>query len=367
MGRVRRAGARRHSLGLVATGAAVLAVAGALLWPVSARHGAYAQSAGGGVIPIPSAAADAAASYWAARLAGRSASAGDSAATGSGTAASVPAPTPALPSPAAGGQGPSTVAGPGILAGVLAPGPLGRANGAAEPMTVSAPLASTPFNGVPQVGAVFSASNGSVQGQGHYCSGSVVNSPQGDIVLTAAHCVFDSNGAFTDLAFVPGYHDGQDPYGVWTPADVVVPPQWAASEDPDYDVAFLVVREVGSKARIQDMVGGDAIGLSPSYAGITEVIGYPQDTEKPITCTNITASVTDASLAVPQLEFDCQNYPGGTSGGPFLRDVDATSGLGTVVGVIGGFQAGGDTPDVTYASYFGPWVGSLLAQAESKG
>ena len=348
MGRVRREGARRRSLGLAATGAAVLVVAAVLLWPAAAGPGgAYAQS-NGGVIPIPSAAADAAASYWAGRLGTASASAQ----AGSGTAGDGLAATPALPSPAPGGtEDPAEQA---VLAG-------------GSPMAVSNPLASSPFDGAPQIGALFSVSNGSVQGQGHYCSGSVVNSPHGDIVLTAAHCVYDTNGAYTDLAFVPDYHDGQDPYGVWTPADVVVPAQWASSEDPDYDVAFLVVHESGSSTRIQDVVGGDQLQLDPAYSGLTQVVGYPQDTEKPITCTNMTNQVSDPSLTTPQLQFDCQNYPGGTSGGPFLRDVDANTGLGTVVGVIGGFEAGGDTPDVTYASYFGDWVGSLLAQAESKG
>ncbi len=348
MGRARREGARRRSLGLAATGAAVLVVAAVMLWPASSSgSGGYAKSSGG-IIPIPSAAADAAASYWSSRLG----TASGTAQAGSGTAAAGPAATPALPSPVPGGTQ------LGEEQAVLAGG---------SPMAVSTPLASAPFDGVPQVGALFSASDGSVQGQGHYCSGSVVNSPQGDIVVTAAHCVYDTNGAYTDLAFVPGYHDGQDPYGVWTPADVVVPPQWAADEDPDYDVAFLVVREAGSSARIQDTVGGDQIQFSPAYSGLTQVIGYPQDTEKPITCTNTTTEVTDPSLTTPQLEFDCQNYPGGTSGGPFLRDVDANTGLGTIVGVLGGYEAGGDTPDVSYASYFGDWVASLLAQAESKG
>jgi V8-like Glu-specific endopeptidase len=129
----------------------------------------------------------------------------------------------------------------------------------------------------------------------------------------------------------------------------------------------VVVHEVGSSAKIQDVVGGDELGLSPGYTGLTQVIGYPESTEQPISCTNYTKQVTDPSLSAPQLEFDCADYPGGTSGSPYLQGVDANTGLGTVVGVIGGFEAGGDTPDVSYSSYFGGWVGSLFAQAESKG
>jgi hypothetical protein len=56
-----------------------------------------------------------------------------------------------------------------------------------------------------------------------------------------------------------------------------------------------------------------------------------------------------------------------TSGGPFLADVSAASGQGTVTGVIGGYEQGGDTPQVSYASAFGPWVGALYRSAEAGG
>jgi len=349
MGRAGRENARARSIGLAITALGVLAVAAALLWPALQGHGrpAYAQ-ASGGVIAIPSADADAAGTYWASRLS----------ATAPGTATA----------PQASGS-----AGAGVWAVPGLPSPTGSAaapNAAlvsGSPMSVSDPLSGTPFNGVPQIGALFGTADGSIDGQGHYCTGSVVNSPQGDVIVTAAHCVYDSAGVYTDIAFVPGYHDGQDPYGVWIPSAVVVAPQWASGSDPDYDIAFVIVHEEGSKARIQDVVGGDQLGLGPGYGGLTQVVGYPEDTEQPITCTNYTKQFADSTLSAPELEFDCADFPGGTSGGPFLQDVDANTGLGTVVGVVGGYEAGGDTADVSYSSYFGAWVGSLFGQAESKG
>ena len=42
--------------------------------------------------------------------------------------------------------------------------------------------------------------------------------------------------AASHIAFIPDYHDGQAPFGVWTPAKLLVPPQWADSSHPDYDV-----------------------------------------------------------------------------------------------------------------------------------
>lgn len=229
-------------------------------------------------------------------------------------------------------------------------------------MTVSDPLMGTAFAGIPQVGAIFDDSSGAADG--HYCSGSVVDSQSGDIVITAAHCVYDSSSGtyLNDIAFVPGYHDGQQPYGVWTPSKILVPQQWIDSGDPDYDVAFVVVHQSGSSDRIQDQVGADELGLNPSYTAMAQVVGYPIATEQPITCTNYTKE-----LGPTQLEFDCPGFPDGTSGGPFLANVDQQTGRGTVVGVIGGYETGGDTPDVSYSVYFGGEVADLFSQAQAAG
>jgi V8-like Glu-specific endopeptidase len=309
-----------------------------------------------GVLPVAQPEASRAGAYWSGRLASPQPSAQPPAPRpgGSGSAhADSSARGPRTPSPVPDGSGGSAAAaatGPGLL---MAP--------ALPLMAVSDPLAGTAFPGLPQVGALFSLSDGG-DPAGHYCSGSVVASPEGDIVVTAAHCVYSaSDGSYdTDIAFVPGYRDGADPYGVWTPSKIIVPQQWMDDGDPDYDVAFLIVHQNGSSRRIQDAVGADALGTGGSPAALTQVVGYPDDTEQPITCTNYTKQ-----FSATQVEFDCAGYPGGTSGGPFLTGVDPVTGVGTVVGVIGGYQEGGDTPDVSYSVYFGDPVAQLFAQAES--
>lgn len=225
-------------------------------------------------------------------------------------------------------------------------------------MSVSDPLTGKPFSGVPQVGTLFGTSGGSLTS--HHCTGSVVSSPEGDIVVTAAHCVYDSSGAKTGLAFVPDYNDGDMPYGVWDVSAVYVAPQWIADRDTNYDVAFIVVHKSGSSTPIQDVVGADTLAVDEPFIGLTDVIGYPSDTNQPITCTNYTREFSST-----QLQFDCDGYPGGTSGSPFLRDVNAKTGLGTVVGVIGGYQAGGDSSDISYSVYFTSFVSQLLAKAEA--
>jgi V8-like Glu-specific endopeptidase len=356
MVRAGRERARRRTVGFAVAGAGVIAVGAGVLWPTVLGHRItpYAQP-NGGVIPIPASDASVAGSYWASRL---STTASATAPKASGSAEALLNSASVVPNPTANRTGSSS-------AGTDAKQAFSAAS--SSPMAVSNPPSGTAFGGVSQVGAMFSTSDGSISGQGHYCTGSVVNSPEGDIVVTAAHCVYDSSGVYTDIAFVPGYHDGEDPYGVWIPSAVVVPPQWASNSDPNYDVAFLVVHEEGSGTKIQDVVGGDDLGLSPGYTNLTQVIGYPESTEQPVNCTNYTSEFSDSSLTTPQLRFECANYPGGTSGGPFLQGVDSTTDLGTVVGVIGGYEAGGDGPDVSYSIYFGDWVGSLYAQAESEG
>jgi V8-like Glu-specific endopeptidase len=225
-------------------------------------------------------------------------------------------------------------------------------------MTVSDPLEGDPFSGVAQVGTLFGTSDGSLTS--HHCTGSVVSSPAGDIVVTAAHCVYDSSGAETDLAFVPDYDNGSMPYGVWDVSAVYVAPQWVSDRNPDYDVAFIVVHNTSVSSTIQGAVGADTLAVDQSFTDLTTVIGYPSDTNEPITCTNYTSEFSST-----QLQFDCDGYPGGTSGSPFLTDVNSSTGLGTVDGVIGGYETGGDGPNVSYSVRFTDWVSGLLATAEA--
>ena len=69
------------------------------------------------------------------------------------------------------------------------------------------------------------------------------------------------------------------------------------------------------------------------------------------------------AFSATQLEFDCGGYPNGTSGGPFLVRVDQATGQGTVMGVIGGYEQGGDDPAVSYSAVFGPAVRALYQHA----
>ena len=208
------------------------------------------------------------------------------------------------------------------------------------------------FAGTSAVGALFTVTSGGSLG-GHFCSASVVDSPARDLVVTAAHCV-SASGQF---AFVPGYDNGRTPYGVWRVTRVIVDPSWISSANPNADVAFLVVTGQDG-ARIQDVTGGERLGIGQAAGQDVRVIGYPQLSNAPISCDNLARGFSPT-----QLVFDCGGYTDGTSGGPFLEDVNPVTGLGTVIGVIGGYEEGGDTPSVSYAARFGDLVADLYKTA----
>lgn len=213
------------------------------------------------------------------------------------------------------------------------------------------------FAGTPAVGALFTTQAGKLAS--HFCTASVVDSPNGDLAVTAAHCVSGISG---NVVFVPGYHDGVAPYGVWTVTKVYVDRSWQSSSDPDDDIAILRVGQPGSSVPIQDVTGADQLAAGTPARQLVEVIGYPDTGTEPVTCQNWTRQPM-----ADQLEFDCGGYTNGTSGGPFLAGVSAATGQGTVIGVIGGYEQGGDVPEISYSPVFGANVAALYRTAVADG
>jgi len=193
----------------------------------------------------------------------------------------------------------------------------------------------------------------------HFCTASVVASPGEDLLITAAHCISDGDGSGykSDIVFIPGYDDGATPHGIWTPERLIVAPQWAESADPDFDVGFIVLQPHDGE-NIQQVLGANQLGYDTGFQYLVRVTGYPSGAGAPITCVNWT-SMESAS----QLEFNCGGYTGGTSGSPWVTGFDPRTRTGTIVGVIGGYQEGGDTPSVSYSAFFGSAVHQLYEQA----
>jgi V8-like Glu-specific endopeptidase len=230
--------------------------------------------------------------------------------------------------------------------GVLAPRQLGNSH-------IAGPLAGL------RVGALFVRA----AGHDHFCTASVVASRGKNLLITAAHCINGGKGSTgyrSDIAFIPDYRDGQEPFGVWTPAKLLVPPQWADSSNPDYDVGFVVL-EPHDGQNIQQVLGANRLGAAQGDQYLVHVTGYPSSSSSPITCVNRTSRFSNT-----QLRFECPGYTGGTSGSPWVTRFSRRSRTGTIVGVIGGHQGGGETPSVSYSVRFGPAIQHLYREAKAK-
>jgi V8-like Glu-specific endopeptidase len=213
------------------------------------------------------------------------------------------------------------------------------------------------FGGVPDVGALFTVNAGKLGT--HFCTASVVHSAGGDLAVTAAHCM---TGAPGQVVFVPGYANGKEPYGVWPVTAVYTDQDWQSAQDPDDDVAFLRLSDASGGVPVEDVTGAERLGTGWPVPALVRVIGYPGDADQPLSCVNWAKS-----FSATQLEFDCDGYTDGTSGGPFLVGASGAAGQGTVIGVIGGYEQGGDTSEVSYAAAFGAAVQALYQKAEAGG
>ncbi|MGO8957353.1 MAG: trypsin-like serine peptidase [Streptosporangiaceae bacterium] len=215
----------------------------------------------------------------------------------------------------------------------------------------SAIAASIPTAKMTAVGALFTESGGKLRS--HFCTASVVDSPGGNVLITAAHCVTGYSDTSPALAFVPGYN-GTAPLGIWSVTRIFTDRAWAATANPNDDVAFLTVAQPGSNMPVESVAGAERLDIGRTSTDLALVIGYPDTQNQPLSCENPVTVFTPS-----QLEFDCDGYTDGTSGGPFLIDVNPATGEGAVIGVIGGYQRGGDSADVSYAAAFGQRVQTL--------
>jgi hypothetical protein len=219
---------------------------------------------------------------------------------------------------------------------------LAAGSAAAEPAAPPGTPTAVQFKGVPSVGAIFKHGLHNP----HTCSASVVQSPGHDLILGAAHCI---SGTGAGILFAPGYANGKTAYGVWTVLKTWVSRTWNSSHDPHNDYAFLQVASQvinNRRVNIQDVTGGAVLGVAaPASTSVTDIAYRSGINDSPITCT---AKLT---LTGGYPTFNCNGYPGGTSGSPFL--VKHLGQPNVVVGVIGGLHQGGCYQWNSFSSPFG--------------
>ncbi|MDC0765912.1 trypsin-like serine peptidase [Streptomyces sp. HD] len=200
------------------------------------------------------------------------------------------------------------------------------------------------------------------QGRTASCSGNAVTSANKSTVITAGHCVKLDGAWHTNWVFVPGYHDGQAPYGRWTASKTLSTPQWTASEDINYDVGAAVVAPLDGKS-LTDVVGGQGLAFNTGYNLRMYSFGFPAaapyDGEKLIYCNGNT---NRDFLLSNDHGMNC-NMTGGSSGGPWFTQFNESTGTG-LLSSVNSFKYN-FLPNRMYGPYFGADAQNLYQTAQA--
>jgi hypothetical protein len=198
------------------------------------------------------------------------------------------------------------------------------------------------------------------------CSGTSVNAANLSVVFTAGHCVSEGgpwgHWYADEWVFVPGYHDGERPFGVFVAKWLGATRLWSKDRSENADVGVAVVSRNERGERLGAAVGGDGIawGLPPGQ--VFDVYGYPVappfDGTTQRLCSGTPYLGHDVSSFLWRgplnMAVQCQ-VTGGASGGGWV-----ISG-----GLLDGVTDYGwrDDPTTDFGSYFGKDVGELYKRA----
>lgn len=209
------------------------------------------------------------------------------------------------------------------------------------------------------------------------CTATLVASQSKSVVVTAAHCVYTppqiggatiappgQRGWVESTQFVPGVDGNEQPFGVWEVEEIAVDPRWQIDGDPVHDVAFLrLAPRAGQLAG--DVLGAQGIGEAPDQpSGPLSAVGYPATGR--FTGDEALRCAADQPGVEPRLGDDYTipcDMTEGSSGGPWLADLDENTGLGVVQAVTSLRVAG---EDLIAAARLGPEAMALLAAVDDE-
>jgi V8-like Glu-specific endopeptidase len=240
-----------------------------------------------------------------------------------------------------------------------------RASGRSDPLAIAsfAPVADASVAPYSVNGRIF-VRQGRNKG---YCSGTAINSPTRQLVLTAGHCVntgprgIRRTSAWTRyLEFVPAYADGVAPFGSFVAlrASVYAPEPWVKEGNPNFDMGAAVVGPNTSGVNVADAVGGGAtIALDVGRKQDFQTFGYPGKVRRLQECDSPATGEDELTRRIPgppTVKTRCHWLPGASGGGWLIEN-------GTM---IDGLTSYGRNRDLVHT--FGPYfssenVGELVA------
>lgn len=185
------------------------------------------------------------------------------------------------------------------------------------------------------MGKIFSTAP---NGTSRSCSGTVVNSRGKNLMITAAHCVYNKDpelgpdGWHTDIMFAPGYHmlsrpTGNwpvTPFGLWDVEGASVMQGWTQHHEHDYDQAIVALEANANGKEVVDLVGGNGLkrDASQTQSNPISIWGYAfyDQTGAVALKPNLCSETTSPSGVIGSgMKADCW-MSHGASGGPWIKD-----------------------------------------------
>ncbi len=192
-------------------------------------------------------------------------------------------------------------------------------------------------------------------GSPYVCSGSIVDSEGKSLVWTAGHCLGEKGVWSENVVFVPAYSNEARPYGTWYAKNLTIPNDWFRNGNFAADVGAATM-QANSGHRIADYLGSQGLKWNQSPKTYTAAaFGYPQASpfngQYLYRADGKTGDKGDGTI------YMTSGLTGGSSGGPWFRDYNATTGFGYVNGHNDFIYT--NAPLVMYSLYYGNLVGNL--------
>jgi hypothetical protein len=201
---------------------------------------------------------------------------------------------------------------------------------------------------------------GTLAGLGDYvCSATAVPGNTQSTVITAGHCVFEgsTSGFARNWMFVPGYDEGEKPYGAWPARRLVAASGFVRNDDNlNLDVGAAELRAGEDGRPLHELTGTRGIAFNQPRDQAIDVYGHPA--EPPFTGERLWVCSTEyggndpATLGYrgpPTMLVGCDMTAGASGGGWVVGESLPESGYVTSV-VSYGYS---DEPDHLYGPYFG--------------
>lgn len=180
-------------------------------------------------------------------------------------------------------------------------------------------------------------------GERAFCSGTAINSPSRQLVLTAGHCVATGprrngpNIMSNFMEFVPAYTGGLAPFGAFVArrGKIFALPQWKKHANFDFDMGAFLTHPNFEGVNVADAVGGGAtIVTDQPREESFQTFGYPGETRQMHGCESRYLGKDRRSYFLPgppTQVIGCPWIPGSSGGGWLIGEGSEIDGLTSYV------------------------------------